>query len=303
MSNLTKIATPSNFRTRPALLHVLMMVTMVTIGTLQSFASKANAAETAGTITELAGGLMVKKSNGTPKIQGIASHVEVGDTVIAPNRTFTRIKFLDNTEITLRPGTSLVIERFVIDAANPDNNSAVFILEKGGVNLTSAPNKDTKRTPITLKSIFGELNVTGANAFIAIEAASEKRLAAMRAYMMASTASLNSFSTSVDTPRVRSGVVPLPLLAQGTPGSGGGLAPGLYVHVIDGLIQLSNRGGVQQFAAGQFGFTGSVVQPPVIVPRNPGIQFNPPPAFQSSTGPQTNSGSGTKPKTVDCEVR
>lgn len=93
------------------------------------------------------------------------------------------------------------------------------------------------------------------------------------------------------------------LLAQAnTPGSGGGLAPGLYVHVIDGIIQLSNRGGVQQFAAGQFGFTGSVVQPPVIVPQNPGIQFNLPPAFQSSTGPQT-SNSGSKPKAVDCEVR
>nr|WP_315485159.1 iron dicitrate transport regulator FecR [uncultured Undibacterium sp.] len=300
MSNLTKIATPSNFRTRPALLHVLMMVT---IAVLLSFADKAYSVETAGTITELAGGLMVKKSNGVPKIQGIASHVEVGDTVIAPNRTFARIKFLDNTEITLRPGTSLVIERFVFNTANPDNNSAVFILEKGGVNLTSAPNKGTKKTPITLKSVFGELNVTGANAFIAIEAASEKRLAAMRAYMMASTASLNSFSTYVDTPRVRSGVVPLPLLAQNTPGSGGGLAPGLYVHVIDGLIQLSNRGGVQQFAAGQFGFTGSVVQPPVIVPKNPGIQFNPPPAFQASTGPQSTGGNSTKPKTVDCEVR
>jgi len=301
MSNLTKIATPSNFRTRPALLHVLMMVT---IAALLSFADKAYSVETAGTITELAGGLMVKKSNGVPKIQGIASHVEVGDTVIAPNRTFARIKFLDNTEITLRPGTSLVIERFVFNTANPDNNSAVFILEKGGVNLTSAPNKDTKKTPITLKSVFGELNVTGANAFIAIEAASEKRLAAMRAYMMASTASLNSFSTYVDTPRVRSGIVPLPLLAQAnTPGSGGNLAPGLYVHVIDGLIQLSNRGGVQQFAAGQFGFTGSIVQPPVIVPTNPGIQFNPPPAFQGSTGPQSTGGSSTKPKTVDCEVR
>jgi hypothetical protein len=92
-------------------------------------------------------------------------------------------------------------------------------------------------------------------------------------------------------------------LAQSAPGQGGGLAPGLYVHVIDGLIQLSNRGGVQQFAAGQFGFTGSIVQPLVIVPQNPGIQFKPPPAFSSSTGPQDGNTSGSKPKTVDCEVR
>ena len=81
-----------------------------------------------------------------------------------------------------------------------------------------------------------------------------------------------------------------------------GLAPGLYVNVIDGLIQLSNRGGVQQFVAGQFGFTGSVVTPPVIVPSNPGIQFTPPPAFSSSSSPQSGSSNSSNNK-VDCEVR
>ena len=117
---------------------------------------------------------------------------------------------------------------------------------------------------------------------------------AMAAYVRASTAAVGEPTQGV------AGVVPLQLAQNAA--SGGGLAPGLYVHVIDGLIQLSNRGGVQQFAAGQFGFTGSVVQPPVIVPKNPGIQFNPPPAFSSSTG-TGNSSSSSKPKTVDCEVR
>jgi hypothetical protein len=68
------------------------------------------------------------------------------------------------------------------------------------------------------------------------------------------------------------------------------------------MIQLSNRGGVQQFAAGQFGYTASFIKPPVVLPNNPGIQFTPPPAFQSSTAPQGNS-SSSKSKTVDCEVR
>ena len=53
----------------------------------------------------------------------------------------------------------------------------------------------------------------------------------------------------------------------------GGLAAGLYVHVIDGLINLSNKGGSMQFAAGQFGFTPSFKQPPVVLPVNPGMQF------------------------------
>jgi hypothetical protein len=65
------------------------------------------------------------------------------------------------------------------------------------------------------------------------------------------------------------------------PGGGGGLAPGLYVQVLDGVINLTNKGGSQNFAAGQFGFTPNFNQPPVILPNNPGIQFTPPPAFSA----------------------
>ncbi len=61
------------------------------------------------------------------------------------------------------------------------------------------------------------------------------------------------------------------------------LAPGLYVHVIDGLIHLTNDGGLQSFAAGQFGYTPNVQQPPVVLPLNPGMQFTPPPSFVSGT--------------------
>jgi len=68
------------------------------------------------------------------------------------------------------------------------------------------------------------------------------------------------------------------------PGGGGALAPGLYVQVIDGLINVSNKGGSQNFSAGQFGFTPNLNQPPVILPANPGIQFTPPPSFLAPSG-------------------
>jgi len=59
--------------------------------------------------------------------------------------------------------------------------------------------------------------------------------------------------------------------------------PGIYVQVIDGLINLSNTGGTQNFAAGQFGYAPGNIRPPVIVPMNPGIIFAPPPAFTQRT--------------------
>lgn len=79
-------------------------------------------------------------------------------------------------------------------------------------------------------------------------------------------------------------VVPVP--------RGQGLSPGLYVQVIDGLIHLTNPAGAGNlnFSAGQFGYTPSFKQPPIVVPRNPGMQFQPPPAFNTTGGnrPSTN---------------
>jgi filamentous hemagglutinin family protein len=62
-----------------------------------------------------------------------------------------------------------------------------------------------------------------------------------------------------------------------------GRSPGLYVQVLDGMIHVTNGGGAQNFSAGQFGFTPSFQQPPVILPTNPGMQFTPPPVFQPNT--------------------
>ena len=56
------------------------------------------------------------------------------------------------------------------------------------------------------------------------------------------------------------------------------------------MINVSNAGGSQNFAAGQFGFTPSFQQPPVILPANPGMQFTPPPSFSSTTGSQGSTG-------------
>ena len=93
-------------------------------------------------------------------------------------------------------------------------------------------------------------------------------------------------------------------LAQITPlpPSNSGLAPGLYVHVLDGVINVTNKGGSTTFSAGQFGYTPNPTQPPIVVPKNPGLQFTPPPAFSA---PPTSQGGNAAPKSnaVDCVVR
>jgi hypothetical protein len=78
------------------------------------------------------------------------------------------------------------------------------------------------------------------------------------------------------------------------------MAPGLYVQVTNGAINVQN-GTSGQTSPGQFGFTPAVQPPPVILPNNPGLQFTPPPAFSSTTGAQGTT--PAKPGAVDCIVR
>jgi hypothetical protein len=80
------------------------------------------------------------------------------------------------------------------------------------------------------------------------------------------------------------------------------IPPGLYVSVTDGQIMVSNKGGATNFTAGQFGYTASLTQPPIVVPKNPAILFTPPPTFSPSSAIQGATAAG-KAGTVDCEVR
>lgn len=264
-------------------------------------APQAQAAD-AGTVMDLSGPLLVQRADGRPGALGQRSAVAQGTTLVTPARSHARIRFVDGGELVLLPGTRLRIDRFEFDAARPDIGSARFVLEEGAVRLEAGAMGQPGAGRQVLDTPGGRIDVQGGTFLARYVAAAEPgdARAAWRAASIAWQASAACCDSDAGP-----GVSPVAdalRLAQLSPGSAPlGLSPGLYVHVIDGLIQLSNRGGVQQFAAGQFGFTGSVVQAPVIVPQNPGIQFNPPPGFTASSTPAGTT-SGSK-GTVDCEVR
>jgi hypothetical protein len=254
------------------------------------------AAQVAGTVVQLSGPLLAKKADGAVRILSMKSEVESGDTLVTEKNTYAMVKFIDNSEITLKPSTTFKVENFSYDAGKPEGDNASFNLVKGGLRSVTGLLGKRNKEKFAMKTPSATIGIRGTT-FIAewVEPSPEavaQAAAARQAWLMASTAALgDSFP-----------VQPL-MLAQG-PNSlpSGTLQPGLYVQVIDGLIQLSNRGGAQQFAAGQFGYTASFTQPPVVVPKNPGLQFTPPPAFSSTPTGSTSTGPA-KSNSVDCEVR
>jgi hypothetical protein len=257
------------------------------------------AAQVAGTIVQLSGPLMAKRADGAVRILSMKSEVESGDTLVTEKNTYAMVKFIDNSEITLKPSTTFKVENFSYDAGKPDGDNASFSLVKGGLRSVTGLLGKRNKEKFSLKTPSATIGIRGTT-FIAewVEASEQtvaQAAAARQAWLMASTAGLGDSYP----------VQPL-MLAQvnvPSPGRAGTLAPGLYVQVIDGMINVSNSGGNLNFAAGQFGFTPSVQQPPVIVPTNPGLKFSPPAVFSASTSQSPSSSTPGKSNTVDCEVR
>jgi hypothetical protein len=252
------------------------------------------AAQVAGTVVQLSGPLMAKKADGAMRILSMRSEVESGDTLVTEKNTYAMVKFIDNSEITLKPSTTFKVENFSYDADKPDGDKASFNLVKGGLRSVTGLLGKRNKEKFEMKTPSATIGIRGTTFIAEWVEPSETAIAAREAYLLASTASLDPLAAPVQ---------PL-MLAQGPlPPGPNSIAPGLYVQVIDGIINVSNQGGSLQFNAGQFGFTSSFKAPPIMLPQNPGLKFSPPPAFSSSSGTSANSGGPLQSNQVDCEVR
>lgn len=231
-------------------------------------------ADVAGTVTHLSGPLMAKKPDGTVKVLAVKSEVESGDTLVSEKNTYAQVRFIDNSQVTLRPGTTFRIEKFAYNADKPDADKASFDLVKGGLRSVSGALGKRNKEKFELKTPSATIGIRG-----------------------------TTFIAHYVPPLPQGSPVPPGLPPQGAGSPAPSLPPGLHLNVTDGAIIVTNNGGSLGFQAGQFGYVPNVNQPPVIVPNNPNLQFVPPPVFSNtSSGPNGSSTTGNG-NAVDCEVR
>lgn len=254
----------------------------------------AMAGQVAGTVINLSGPLMAQKADGKVKLLAVRSEVEQGDTLVSEKNTYAQIKFIDNSEITLKPNSTFKVEAFAFDAGKPEGDSASFNLVKGGLRSITGLLGKRNKEKFQLKTPTATIGIRGTTFVVEYVAPQAEPALAMR-YSLSSVMLAGQVELPVQLAQLGPGKAP------GLPASG--LAPGLHVFVIDGLIQMSNPGGTSTFAAGQFGYVRNNITPPILVPNNPGLKFSPPPTFVQLKAPGPNSTSAPKPDAVDCEVR
>jgi hypothetical protein len=263
-------------------------------GALMWCGAMAWAGQVAGTVRNLSGPLMAKKADGRVKVLSVKSEVEEGDTLVSEKNTYALIKFIDNSEITLKPGSSFKIESFAYDEAKPDADSATFNLVKGGLRSVTGLLGKRNKEKFSMKTPTATIGIRGTT-FIA------------HYIPPPPPGSRPDAAGKAPNPGALGGLIP--------PGSGSAasktpaptvvapLAPGLHLSVTDGAIIVTNTGGSLGFQAGQFGYVPNANLPPVIVPSNPGLQFVPPPSFDAGAGGATASNGPGQGQATDCIVR
>ena len=206
-----------------------------------------------GTVTQLSGTLSVIKADGTARILSQKSEVVGGDTVNTQKDSYAQIKFTDGGSITLKPNTSVKIQQFRFKQEEPEKDSFVFGLVKGG-----------------LRAVTGLVGKRGdQDAFS----------------MGTATATIGIRGTSYGADDCLT--TPCP-----KPNSSDNLEPAVYVSVTDGEIIATNNAGSQSFLAGQFGAISDRNSRPRFLSTDPGLQFTPPATFIQSimTGAAVNAG-------------
>jgi len=250
----------------------------------------AHAGTPAGEVSQLSGFVMALKPNGSMKVLAPQSAVETGDTLVSEESTYVRIALADGRTAVLGPQTRLKF-----------TSATTLSLTAGQLQVVAAAQPGAGRLAIEAGLTSVESGAASFNLFYTPDPAAA---IAQRAYAQASLALASSAVQSdagadlpvrdlVATTFVAQFASPAMPPAQSKP-------PGLYVQVLDGVIHVTNPAGTQNFSTGQFGFTASFKQPPVVVPTNPGIQFTPPPVFSSAS---TSTPTGVKSTVVNCIVR
>jgi hypothetical protein len=273
------------------------------------------AAQVVGVVAHLSGPLLDRKADGSVKVLGLKSEVENGDTLVSEKNTYAQIRFVDNSEITLKPGTTFRIENFNYDAGKPEADSAAFNLVKGGLRSITGLLGKRNKEKFSMKTPSATIGIRGTT-FVAqyVPAPNEMRVehGASPIYQPGKgpQAAADQGKVVIDrSPDGNGGQSPLQQAAPAAPPRDlQGLAPGLHLQVTDGMIVVSNQGGMRDIAAGQFGFVPGQNQAAILVPSNTGLPFTPPQSFggsDSGPGPQAAAGSAgaaDKPG-VDCIVR
>jgi hypothetical protein len=202
-------------------------------------------AESAAKVTHLRGTLSVRHADGSQGLLALQSEVKEKDTLSTEADTYARLKFIDNAETVLRPGSELSVDRYRYVAEKPETGNVLLRLLKGGLRRVTgligktAPKNEVLTTPVATLGIRGT-----------------------HYGLLFCRADCGQIATVTGEP----------------------LRDGLHVDVVQGKISIKNRAGEVVVGPGQFAYVRDGDSRPRLVPANEGVQVTIPPAILLNSG-------------------
>ena len=126
-----------------------------------------------GVVQNLSGTLSVQRPDGTVRLLSEKSVVKEGDTLSTQRDSYAQIKFSDGGRVTLRPDTQIKIESYAYSEAEPQKDSFVFALLKGGLrSVTGLIGKRANRDAYKLRTATSTVGIRGTD-YTAVHVAGE----------------------------------------------------------------------------------------------------------------------------------
>ncbi len=133
---------------------------------LSVMAGAALAGPVAGTVIQLSGGMTASRPDGAVRQLTLKSEVASGEVLTTGKESYAMVKFVDDSEIVLKPVTTLAIDHFTFDHGKPDADSAGLRLLRGGLRSVSGLLGKRNKEKFTLHTPSATIGIRGTTFFL-----------------------------------------------------------------------------------------------------------------------------------------
>ena len=114
-----------------------------------------------GQITHLSGTLSAKRADGSTKLLSVKSEVQEGDTLGTESETYARIKFVDDGEVVMRPGTQIKINNYSYTAGKPESDNMILSMFKGVLRAVTGLIGKRNREKVSFQTETATIGIRG----------------------------------------------------------------------------------------------------------------------------------------------
>ncbi|MHA4870972.1 FecR family protein [Duganella sp. PWIR1] len=129
-------------------------------------AAGVQAAQVAGVVVQLSGPMSARSPAGAVKPLQAKSEVESGDTLVTAPGAYALVRFIDNSELALKPGTTVKIDQFSYDESRPDTDRAAYTLVKGGLRSVTGLLGKRSKDKFAMKTPSATIGIRGTTFFL-----------------------------------------------------------------------------------------------------------------------------------------